>query len=115
MNWKGVSVGTTTHTLDVKASDVKTLPVSSRLIRSLPHPDRTAILWRIHFTPDDRLLSSGYPSGVVQLWDADAGKEVRRIESPRGYRGSADYALTADDCTTLYVPVEGRKASPVEK
>src|SRR5262249_31414283 len=38
-----------------------------------------------------------------------------RVESPRGYRGSADYALTADDCKTLYVPIDGRKASPVEK
>jgi WD40 repeat protein len=87
------------------------VPVSSRLIRSLPHPDRTASAWRVAFTPKGTLFVSGYPSGVVQLWDVRSAKEVRRIESPRGYRGSADYALTPDDFSTLYVPIDGRKVN----
>jgi WD40 repeat protein len=59
--------------------------------------------------PRGQMFLSGYPSGVIQIWDLDQNKEVRRIESPRGYRGSADYALTPNDFSTLYVPMDGRK------
>jgi DNA-binding beta-propeller fold protein YncE len=79
------------------------------LLRSLPHPDRTATIWRVAFTPRGELFTAGYPSGVVQLWDLASGKELRRIETPRGYRGSADYALTPADFSRLYVPIDGRK------
>jgi WD40 repeat protein len=110
MEWKGVAVASTTHTLTVlDAPGDKPLPVSPRLLRSLPHPDRTSSLWRVAFTPKGLLFVSGYPSGTVQLWDVGSGKEVRRISSPHGYRGSADYALTPADFSTLYVPLEGRK------
>jgi WD40 repeat protein len=108
--WKGVPVTSTTHTLRVlEAEGGPPLPVSSRLIRSLPHPDRTASAWRVAWTPRGHLFVSGYPSGVVQLWDTQSGKELRRIESPRGYRGSAEYALTPADFSMLYVPTDKRK------
>jgi WD40 repeat protein len=75
----------------------------------LPHPERTASLWGVRFTPKGSLFVAGYPSGIVQVWDVASGKELRRIDSPRGYRGSADYALTPADFSTLYVPIDGRK------
>jgi hypothetical protein len=110
LEWKGVAVAGTTHTLQLlDPAGGPTLPVSPRLIRSLPHPDRTASVWRVSFTPRGELLTAGYPSGVVQLWDPASGKELRRIDSPRGYRGGADYALTPADFSMLYVPIEGRK------
>jgi WD40 repeat protein len=109
LDWKGVAVASTTHTLPVLDTVSRELPVSTRFLRSLPHPDRSATIWRIAFTPRGHLFTAGYPSGVVQLWDLNSGKELRRIESPRGYRGSADYALTPADFSTLCVPVEGRR------
>jgi len=85
------------------------VPVSRRLARSLVHPDRTANVWRVAFRPGGQLFTAGYPSGVIQVWDPTSGKEVWRIDSPRGYRGGADYALTPADFSRLYVPTQGRK------
>jgi WD40 repeat protein len=111
LKWDRVPVASTTHTLRVLESSAKTLPVSSRLIRSLAHPERTANLWGVRFGDDGRLFGFGYPSGVVQIWDPKTGKELRHVDSPRGYRGSGDYALTTDALKTLYVPIDGRKAT----
>ena len=112
MDWKGTPVASTTHTVLVSdPTGGPTLAVSSRLIRSLPHPDRTATITDVRFTPKGTLFAVGYPSGVVQLWDTATGKELRRIDSPRGYRGSADYAVTSADFGTLFVPIEGDKTS----
>jgi WD40 repeat protein len=44
-----------------------------------------------------------------------AQKEVRRIETPPGRRGSADYALLTPDWKMLYVPVEKRTVKPFER
>jgi WD40 repeat protein len=108
LDWKGTT--STTHTLRVlNPSGGEPLPVSARLLRSLPHPDRTANLTRVCFTPTGTLFAAGYPSGIVQLWDVASGKELRRIDSPRGYRGSRDYAMTPADFSILYVPIDGRK------
>jgi WD40 repeat protein len=116
LNWKGVP--STTHTLRVlDPAGGESLPVSSRLMRSLPHPDRVANLSHVRFTPEGHLFAAGYPSGVIQIWDLGNGKELRRIESPRGYRGSWFYAHTPADFKTLYVPLAGRsvKRSPDPK
>jgi WD40 repeat protein len=51
----------------------------------------------------------------VQIWDVASGKEVRRIDSPPGYRGSAEYALLTPDWKTLYVPVEKRTVKQIER
>ncbi len=62
-----------------------------------------------------RLFTAGYPSGVLQFWDSASGKEVRRIETPAGYRGSADYAHLPADWSTVYVPWEKRKVVNFQK
>jgi WD40 repeat protein len=91
-------------------------PVSPRLVRSLVHPDRKASVWTIRFSPDGaRLFTAGYPSGVIQFWDVASGRELRRIESPRGYRGSAEYAELPADWSAVYVPREKRKRVQTEK
>src|SRR5207248_11159953 len=60
-------------------------------------------------------FTSGYPSGIVQVWDVAARKELRRIDTPSGYRGSAEYAVLAPDWKTIYVPVEKRAVKTIEK
>jgi WD40 repeat protein len=94
----------------------KAEPPAPNLIASLIHPERTASVWTAEFSPDGaRLFTAGYPSGVVQIWDVVARKEVRRINTPPGYRGSAEYALLTPDWKTLYVPVEKRTVKPFER
>lgn len=116
--WPGVEVGPTLHQLQVQPAKAgpKVEPVAANLIGSLVHPDRSASLWTVKFSPDgQRLFVGGYPSGVVQVWDVAAKREVRRIESPRGYRGFGDYASITPDWKTLYIPLEVRKVKPFEK
>ena len=115
MDWKGTPVASTTHTLFVSdPTGGPALAVSSRLIRSLPHADRAAVVPDVRFTPKGTLFTAGFPSGVVQLWDPATGKELCRIDSPRVSRSSVDYALPSADFGTLFVPIDGRKVIRIE-
>ncbi len=89
--------------------------VATNLVGTLIHPERSANVWGVAFSADgSRLFSYGYPSGIVQIWDVASRTEVRRIDTPRGYRGSAEYALLTPDWKTLYVPAEKRSARQIE-
>jgi WD40 repeat protein len=115
VGWKAGQVSPTKFTAEVVLPKVvvKTEPVSSRLLRSLPHPDRQVSLPIVAFTPAGRLIVSGYPSGVVQVFDPTAGKEVHTIETPRGYRGSFGYLKVSDDFRTLFVAMDNSKFEPI--
>jgi WD40 repeat protein len=117
-NWKGANVVPTTHAVQVLPAkeSVKVEPVSDKLVGTLVHPDRKASLYSVAFSPDgSRLFATGYPSGVVQVFDAASRKELRRIETPPGPRASGEYAALTPDWKTLYVPVEVRKVKSVER
>jgi WD40 repeat protein len=109
--WKGTPVSSTTHVLTILPVKPrpKVEPVSPNLVASLVHPDRMASMGQLKFSADGaKLFTSGYPSGIVQVWDLASKKEIRRIESPRGYRGTSVYAVLTPDWKALYVPVEKR-------
>ena len=74
--WKDGHVAASTHTITVKpAPKLKSEPVSEKLVRSLVHPGRTASISVLRFSADGkRLFAAGYPSGVLQLWDAGTGQ-----------------------------------------
>lgn len=94
----------------------KSEPTAPNLIASLVHPDRTANVTTVQFSSDGaKLFTSGYPSGIVQIWDVESRKETRRFDTPAGYKGSAEYALLSPDCKTMYVPVVIRKVKTIEK
>lgn len=117
-SWLGVSVAPTTHAIAVARSKTSTKPepVSARFVRSLIHPVRKASVSTVRFSADGaRLFVAGYPSGVLQFWDVASGKELRRIESPPGYRGTAEYAELTADWSTVYVPREKRSVVRFEK
>ena len=115
MNWKGKTVASTTHTVRVlDAPSLKELPVSSRLVRSLPHPERKVSIGQVRFTPKGTLFTAGYPSGTVQVWDLASGKVLRRIDSPKGLRRNMDCIQHTSDFRTLFVPVEDSKVVGVE-
>jgi len=116
--WKEGQVAPTTY--DVKFTKPKAgpkpEPVSERLIKSLVHPDRTANVTTVQFTSDGaKLFTAGYPSGVLQVWDVATCKELHRVETPRGYRGTADYASPTQDLAKAYVPIDNRKVVPFEE
>lgn len=115
MKWEGVSVASTTHTVNVVASPaLVSRPVSARLLRSLPHADRNESVFDVRFLPEGKLFASGLPSGVVQVWDPLSGKELRRIDSPKCPMANvAHFQLTAD-FRTLFVPTENAKPIQAE-
>lgn len=116
--WSEGHVSATTHTLAVlpPKPGTKDEPVAANLIGSLIQPDRKASVWGIEFSKDGKhLLTAGYPSGIVQIWDWTANSVVRRIDTPPGLRGSAEYALISPDWKTLYVPVEKRTVKQSER
>jgi WD40 repeat protein len=117
-SWNEGFVAPTKQTLVVTQPKAiaKAEPVSARYIRSLIHPDHHANLMKVQYSSDGRkLFMAGYPSGLLQFWDLTTGKEIRRIETPPGYRGSADYTELPSDWSTVYVPVEKRKVVRFEK
>ena len=82
----------------------------------MPHPERKVNFSQVQFFPDgSKLLGAGYPSGIVQIWDVASKKEMRRIDTTRGYRGSSEYALLTPDWKTLYVPVQNRAVKSFER
>jgi WD40 repeat protein len=85
-------------------------------VDSLIHPERTANIWEVKFSRDGgRLFASGYPSGIVQIWDVASKNQVRRFDTPSGLRGTAQYALLDPDWKNLYVPVEKRSVKNLEQ
>lgn len=96
--------------MSVVKSELKTELVSPRLMRSLVHPVPKANVVDVRFLDKgNKLFIAGYPSGVLQLFDVKTGKELSRIESPSGHRGSAHYVAIAPDEVTVYVPIERQK------
>jgi WD40 repeat protein len=110
MKWEGVPVAPTQYTLDVRdALGGKSLPVSSRLVRSLPHPDRAANVTGLQFTRKGTLFTAGDPSGVVQMWEPSSGKELRRIQVPRDSARRWGQPQPSADFATLFVTTYGQK------
>jgi WD40 repeat protein len=86
----------------------------------LPHPDRQdkaeGAVHDLQYSRDGKLLiGGGYPSGVVQVWDAATHKQVRVFETGRGYRGSSTYFTISPDERTMYVTWNRQKSVRVEK
>jgi WD40 repeat protein len=89
-------------------------PVSEAFVATLPQAVKTSGLGAVQYSPDGkRLLVTGYPSGVIQFWEVDARKETFRVESPKGWRVSADFALITPDWKTLHVATQEEKITRV--
>ena len=116
--WKEVRVAATTHSVTVLPPKPapKVEPVAPNLVATLVHPEKKAGTGHLEFSKDGkRLFVSGYPSGIVQIWDVASRKEWRRFETPPGLRATNRYALLAPDWKTLYVPVERRAVRTIER
>jgi WD40 repeat protein len=51
----------------------------------------------------------------LQFWDVASGKELLRLPTPPGYRGSSEYVSLPADWSAVYVPWEKRKVVNFEK
>jgi WD40 repeat protein len=110
--WSEGKVESTVHEITVLPArkTVKLLPVTDRLFKTLPHPDRKASIGVVRFTPDGtRLVMLGYPTGVVQVWDTKTWKETARLDTPSGLRSTMNYAQPTPDWKSLLVHVLNRQ------
>jgi WD40 repeat protein len=117
-SWSEGKVQPTVHEITVLAPKKgrKTEPVTDRLVKTLPHSDRSSNVGVVRFSADGaRFFMTGYPSGVVQIWSTRTWKETGRAETPIGLRGSWDYALPTSDGKSLLVYMMGRKVVREEK
>jgi WD40 repeat protein len=108
----------TTHEIIVRPAKKgrKLEPVTARLLRTLPHPDRQSNVGVLRFSRDGReFMMTGYPSGIVQVWDARAWKEIARVDTPSGLRSTWDYAVPTPDWKSVLVHVMTRKVVSEEK
>jgi WD40 repeat protein len=70
----------------------------------------------VRFSPDGRRLIAGdYPGGIVLIWDVETGKQLTKIETGHGLRGSSDYFFLTPDWSTMLVPQEKRKFNRFER
>jgi WD40 repeat protein len=93
-----------------RSKNLKLEAVSSRLKSELIHPNKTASLLGLKFSPDGkRILAGDSPSGVVAVWDIVNGKRLTTIET-----SSRTFAVSPD-WRTLFAPREKNKYERVEQ
>jgi WD40 repeat protein len=82
-------------------------PVSRRLVRTLTHTNRQALIGTVLFAPDGKWIAGCglYGTGGLQVWDTTTGKQLRNVSIPEGYRSQYDPLPAAPDGHTLYVPL----------
>jgi WD40 repeat protein len=115
--WKEGQVVPTRHELAIVKGATRhpILPASPELTWTIRPAEKQANISHQKYSPDGkRLFLAGYPSGIAQFWDLENRKEIRRMESHKGYRGSSDYAHLTPDWKTLYVGEETRKVTQIE-
>ena len=94
-----------------RAADFKLEAVSSRLKGELIHPNKSAGLSMIEFSPDGkRILAGDYPGGTIVLWDVVSGKLLTTIEAGYGYHATQYYYAVAPDWHTVFTWREKGKA-----
>jgi WD40 repeat protein len=116
--WPEGKVAPTTTTVTILAAKpgAKLEAASPRFQRELIHPNRQYYIMQMQFSPDgQRLLAGDYPGGVLQLWEVRTGKQLTKIETGYGYRGSAQYFAVSPDWKRVYVDREKQHLEQIEK
>lgn len=76
--------------------------VSPRLKASLRHPNKSAFVTGVQFSPDGtQLVAGGYPGGVIQTWDVATGRQLITLETGGG-GGSAESFFVSPDWRSVY-------------
>lgn len=81
--------------------------VNQNLDRSNPDPNGTDGLSSVVFSPDEKLIVVGAPSGTVTFWDLASRRVIQRLQGHRGtvtslaYTADGRQLLTGDEFGTL--------------
>ncbi len=94
-----------------RSSNLKLEAVSSRLKGELIHPNRTAAIYTLKFSPDGKCIVAGdYSGGMVVVWDVATGKQLTTIET-----GASYYTVSPDWRTLFAARLKTRKFEHVEQ
>ncbi len=116
--WKGGHVRPAELSLRVVTPRAGLHPesLSPRLMQTLVHPDRQALIQTVFFSPDGtEVTGTDYLSGATQTWDAATGKQVRAIPLPGGYMNAECPLPPPPDGKTLYRPVRRSRTVRIKK
>jgi WD40 repeat protein len=97
--------------------DSKTEPVTRRLIRTLIHTNRQALIGTVFFAPDGKWIAGCglYGAGGLQIWDAATGKQLRSIPFPDDYLSQYEPLPAPRDGHTLFVPIRRDRSIRITK
>lgn len=110
-DWKAGQVAPSQASMEVLAKANPVIPQTVTLppVRTFAHQDRQGLLHQLQLSPDGtKLFASSYPGGVVQWWDVATAKQLHSIETGRGLRGTASYAMLTPDWKHVWVGEEKR-------
>ena len=95
----------------------KSEPVSARLIKTLIHTNRQAVIGTVFFAPDGKWIAGCglYGSGGIEIWDAATGKQLRNIPFPEDYLSQYEPLPEPPDGHTLYVPIQRDRSTRITK
>ncbi len=119
----GVEIGPSQHKIEIirQSRGFELEPVSPRLKRALVHPDRKGYLTGLSYSPDGkRIVAGNVPeasrNGVIQVWDAETGKELTKLLLDPEDVPSDDYFKLTPDWNTALVALRGKRSyARVEK
>lgn len=70
----------------------------------------------LRYSPDGkRIIAGDYPDGVLQVWDADTGEQLTRIETGYYPPGGNDFIFVTPDWRSVYAAREERTYARIEK
>lgn len=128
--WKEGNVAPVTLSLSIQPPPLKPdapkfEPLSDAFAGTLPYPVKSTTLGSVRYSADGKRLVAGGDmySGVVQLWEVDARKEVLRIAGPKFIRANGqnqslltnEWAMLNPDGKTVYVPTREEKSVRIEE
>jgi WD40 repeat protein len=92
-------------------------PVSRRLIRTLIHTNRDALVGTVLFAPGGKWIAGCGLNGAggIQVWDRATGKQLHHIPIPDDYRSQYDPLPWPRDGHRLYVPIERTRSVRITK
>lgn len=98
-------------------SGAKPEPVSPRLIKTLMHTNRQALIGTVFFAPDGKWIAGCglYGSGGIEIWDEATGKQLRNISFPEGYLSQYEPLPAPPHGHTLYVPIRRDRSIRITK